>query len=223
MDERANPEHHLETLGVQGADHGFRLGELLLPEFPLPVILLPVVVNHQHAGGKPVVPDGLGVFQDVGFVLIVLQFNPGVILRGREEQLVRELARGREMCPARVKVGVAQGSARPGLEQPAVFAVHRQAARGQLKRERVFGPDHIALTRKEQGLGLVAVVIAAQIRLVAVSQRHPVAVVNDVSPPVGVGGDWNQRAVRVRYRRQLCGDRTGDQGEGEKGNKVLFH
>jgi len=84
VDERANPKHHLETLFVQGADHVFRVRESVCPEIPLSVILLPIVINHQHAGWKLVVPNGLGVFQDVGLILIVQQLNPGVVLRRRE-------------------------------------------------------------------------------------------------------------------------------------------
>ena len=62
-------------------------------ELPHPVVFLPVIVDHQHAGGKAVGQDIVGIFADAVLTLIVDQLDPGVVLRLDEEQFVGDFAR----------------------------------------------------------------------------------------------------------------------------------
>ena len=52
-DKRADPDHDLEAEGMKFVNHRLGIAETAGMERPLAIIFLPVVVDHQHAGGKP--------------------------------------------------------------------------------------------------------------------------------------------------------------------------
>ena len=80
-----NPEHHLETLVVQRLHHAFGIGETPGMKLPHAVVLLPVVIDHQHAGGETVGQDVMGILANPVLTLIVDQLDPGIVLRFDKE------------------------------------------------------------------------------------------------------------------------------------------
>ena len=91
-DKGAGPKHDLETIAVKPVAHSLRIGEAARIEHPCAVVKLPCVVNHHHAGRESVVFDGLGVGENVLLVLIVLQLDPGVVLRRFNQCEIGQLA-----------------------------------------------------------------------------------------------------------------------------------
>jgi hypothetical protein len=68
----------------------------------------PAFVDHQHALGETVGADAAGVGEDVLLVLVVSEFDPGVVLRMEEERVMGCLACGGEEALADVAVSVPQ-------------------------------------------------------------------------------------------------------------------
>ena len=86
----ANPHHDLESARVQIANHAFWVLEAIRPESPIAIAFLPVVVDHHDPRGITIVNNGFGIGTDVLFILVVDQLNPGVVLRGREQERIRD-------------------------------------------------------------------------------------------------------------------------------------
>ena len=84
-DKRADPKHHFETHAVQFFHHLFGIRKPARVKIPQAVIFLPGVINHQDAGRETIGDDSAGVFEDILLVLIIIQFDPGVILGFRQQ------------------------------------------------------------------------------------------------------------------------------------------
>ena len=111
-DERAYPHHDFESEGVELVYHTFGVGETLGLEGKIAVVALPVVVYHQHSCREAVIDDGMRIAKDILLVLVVHQFNPGVVLRTREEERVRQQTGRREMGRLSRQICLAQGRTR---------------------------------------------------------------------------------------------------------------
>ena len=86
--ERANPQHELETHCVEFVAHGFGVGETSGMEYPFAIVFLPGVVNHDYPRRKSVVQNSLGISKDPFLILVVHEFDPGVVL-GHFKKLLR--------------------------------------------------------------------------------------------------------------------------------------
>ena len=74
---------------MQAVYHSLGVVKLLASEIVVAIIPLPVIVNHKDACRKAVLKHMLGVVFDIRLILVIHQFNPGVILWLREEYLLR--------------------------------------------------------------------------------------------------------------------------------------
>ena len=84
-DKRAQPNHHLEAQTMQFIHHLLGLGKPARMKIPDAIVLLPSVINHQHARRQTIGNDSPRILQNVFLILIVGQFNPGVVLRLGEQ------------------------------------------------------------------------------------------------------------------------------------------
>ena len=125
-------------------------------EFPFAIILLPGVVNHYYPGGKSVGKYAPGIFQHTFLILIVHQFNPGIVLWAAVEFGRRKITFGGEMCPGGRPVCISQGLSGSYYlnvsvnDDPPVFYG---------KNERVVTPDILAVRCQEQRCSLVGPVV----------------------------------------------------------------
>ena len=79
-DKRTDPQHHLEALPMQAVNHGARVGKAFAFEIEIAIITLPIIVDHQDAGGQIIVEQVAGIGQNVVLVLVVHQLYPRVVL-----------------------------------------------------------------------------------------------------------------------------------------------
>ena len=86
--------------------HPFGIRETLRFEIKIAVIALPVVVYHQYTCRETVVDDGMRIFENILLVLIVHQFNPGIVLRHGEEKCVGQLTVSWEILRLRGHIGL---------------------------------------------------------------------------------------------------------------------
>ena len=105
---------------MQTVYHCLGVRKLLCTKFPHTIVLLPVVVYHQHTCRKSVVYNALGIFHHVGLVLIVYQFYPRVVRRTCEEQLGWYAACRRKVLLHHSTIGIAKGLA-IGLQLKTAF------------------------------------------------------------------------------------------------------
>ena len=89
---RAYPNHDLKAHCMQLIDHCARIGECCAVEIPSAVIVIPVIIDHNDSGRKPIVEDAVCVLQYVSLILIIDQFDPCIILRLLKEILCGKLA-----------------------------------------------------------------------------------------------------------------------------------
>ena len=128
-------------------------------ELPLAVDFHPGVVDHQDARRKAVGQDALGVLQDIGLVLVVLEFNPGVVLRNLEEIFGRNRAGRREKCAHGETIGAGKVPGDDRCLIVIVEVIQHEDVPFLAERERLGAPDITALAGKEERRDLVAVVL----------------------------------------------------------------
>ena len=157
--ERTHPEHHLEAHGVQCVYHCLGIREAVRAEFPVAVIFLPVVVDHQYACGEPVVDDGMGVSQNVVLVLVVGKFYPAVVDRLVEKESRRAFPGGGKVLLHFGKVGVTQVLSFPCEAEGASVDLDRKSVLLGLETERSVCPDTSSLVGHEQRGCLVVEVL----------------------------------------------------------------
>ncbi len=183
-DERANPEHHLEPEFVQLVDHSLRVREPLRLELEVPVIPLPVRVDHQHSGGEPVVDDRTCVLQDVVLILVVDQLDPGVELGAFNQERIRHFPARREIPLRGRAVGVGEGVPRLLHRHGPVGGGDGQVAVAELKAVGLFAPHEASPGRHQQGGALVAIAGAIEVdRVWLAAERHFVTLVDRSAPP----------------------------------------
>ena len=203
---------------MQPGHHPLRILEAARGELPGAVILLPVVVDHQHSRRVALIDDCLGVLQHVNLILVIHQLDPGVVLRAREHQRVGEFPARREMHPADEREGFLERMALPaGLDGP-VLGRDRERAAAEPVCEGLLAPDVAAVARNQQRLRLVTAVVSSKVaeqRGLAV--RHPGSIHAQAAPPEFAGLQleldmpWRRsRMVEIRGRETR---RRGEQQE----------
>ena len=140
--------------------HTFGVGETLGLEGKIAVVTLPVVVYHQHSCREAVIDDGMRIAKDILLVLVVHQFNPGVVLRTREEERVRQQTGRRESGRRSRLLCLAQGRTR--------FDFLQRNRRTYLtvygrENERLVAPHVFSLRREEERHELVVGILREEI------------------------------------------------------------
>jgi len=214
-----DPEHHAESHGVQRVDHAPRIGEARGLEVEVPVVVLPVVVDHEDSLREAVFDSLAGIAHDVALVLVVHELDPGVVLRHGEEQLGGNRSRGREVGRRGGRIGVAETlSGVHGLE---CLVVGGEVEPPLLdpEPEGVFGPDVAAFGREQQRHGLVVVVDSREILFGELRRiGHPVSQGDEAAPPPLAG----KRLYGLFERGLRCGRRQAG-GEQEERKQAFFH
>lgn len=113
-DIRADPQHQFEAHLVKRVRHAFRVGEALAVEGPITVIVHPVVVDHEDAGGEPLGEDLPGVLEHFLLARLVFHLDPGIVLGGGKGERIgnapgkgEPLGAGGAVGPRQVAPGVA--------------------------------------------------------------------------------------------------------------------
>ena len=109
---RTNPQHHLETHCMQLFHHAFRRRETIRLKLEVPVILLPVIINHHYSTRKILFADLPCIIQHIRLVLIIHQFDPCIVLGLRKKQSIRQLTTGGKVLTASVQISIPQRTAR---------------------------------------------------------------------------------------------------------------
>ena len=179
------PDHHRKAQVVQLPAHGLGVREAAGMEAPKAVVLLPGVVDHQHAGGQAVGQHGPGIGQHALLVLLVEQLHPGVVLGpGVEQGLGGRWVEGKVGLHGG-QIGLAQAAA-GGLElQGRAGGLGAQHAGRKADGKPLVAPKVAALGGKEERHGLVAALFLAQVDgvIAAGGQGHAGAVVHGAAPP----------------------------------------
>ena len=66
---------------MQAIDHDTRVGKAFAFEIEIAIITLPIIVDHQDAGGQTIVEQVASIGQNVVLILVVHQLYPRVVLR----------------------------------------------------------------------------------------------------------------------------------------------
>ena len=191
----ANPEHHGQTEVMEFADHRLGVGESRPVEVEVAVVAEPALIDHEHSLGIAVGADRAGVSEHVFLVLVVGEFDPGVVLRMQEEVRVGRLAGGGKEAPADMQEDLAKSSAGNAGDDGRGFRLRMNLAFRDLECEWLVTPQETALVADEQGLSLIAGGVAVEIELVGGlrGKGHEVRLADHTGPP-----------VLARQHRQVC-------------------
>ena len=127
-------------------------------EHPFSVVFHPGVVQHEDPRLEAIGHDVAGILQDTGLVLVVLEFNPGVVL-GHLEEFAGRKALGREEALHTIVVGILQGLPHHGrLKGRLVVPDDNPVGRHQ-GRVRLLAPDIAPGAGHQKGRHLVAEIV----------------------------------------------------------------
>jgi len=165
-------------------DHTFWILEFFAVKAPGAVALLPIVIDHEDANREAFADNILRVFENIIFILVVLQFNPGIVLRGGEKQGIGNFARRRKKLPAGMEKRFFQGSAAAAGQNRTPGGVQDDLFPGNFYPERFFTPDIPAFAGEKKrrrliGLAVRELIVAER----CIIQRRITAVQYSPSPP----------------------------------------
>ena len=157
---------------MQAIDHGTRVGKAFAFEIEIAIITLPIIVNHQDAGGQTIGEQVASIGQNVVLILVVHQLYPRVVLRMREKQGVGQCPFGREMLLHECPISVAQGCALLLDAHLFVARIDVNALPIDREFEWAIAPDGAPTIGNEHARHLVVVVLAREIEGRKRRERH---------------------------------------------------
>ena len=183
-DERANPEHDLESLSVQTINHSFRIRKTFGFKVEIAIIFLPVVIHHEHADRKIILQYMTRIFQDILLILVIHQFDPGIILRHGKEQRIRQITGRWEMFGRSSHISILQRTARQYRLHLLIIGIQTQLSILDLKRKRLVTPNIPSLRRKQKRHVLIVQVLGREVEQTQVTfKRHLRSQADCTAPP----------------------------------------
>ena len=169
---------------MQFLHHSRRVGKAAGMEAPDAVILLPGIVDHQHAGRVAVGKQRMGIVEHGLPVVVIAQLHPGVELGRDVECALRAAAVKGKMRLHAAEIPFPQGCA-VLFQQDGRAALGAENPMVKGNRKGLLAPDRAAVAGDEERRALVAAPLAPQVDGIDAvrAQRHLCAVVHRAAPP----------------------------------------